>query len=107
MGPANPLILSSADLIYRSRVLNALARGSRHIDRGADKVSPGAPRIAAACGVVTAGLLIAGGDIRRGATEVALAKAIGLSISEDGGNVARSPAAQVDILMLLTALREV
>src|SRR3546814_4485225 len=32
-----PLILSSTDLIYRSRVLNTLARGARHIDRVADK----------------------------------------------------------------------
>jgi uncharacterized heparinase superfamily protein len=34
-----PLILSSADLIYRSKVLNALARGARHLDRGADKAA--------------------------------------------------------------------
>ncbi|WP_404373616.1 heparinase II/III family protein [Sphingomonas sp. MMS24-J45] len=102
-----PLILSSTDLVYRSRVLNTLARGARHIDRGADKAAPGAPRIAALCGVVAAGLLIPGGDARRGATEAALAKAIGVSIFEDGGNVARAPAAQVDLLMLLTQLREV
>ena len=47
-----PLILSSTDLVYRSRVLNTLARGARHIDRGAEKMAPGAPRIAAMCGVV-------------------------------------------------------
>jgi uncharacterized heparinase superfamily protein len=102
-----PLILSSTDLVYRSRVLNTLARGARHIDRGADKVAPGAPRVAALCGVVAAGLLIAGGDARRGATEAALAKALAASIFEDGGNVARAPTAQVDLLMLLTALREI
>ncbi len=102
-----PLILSSTDLVYRSRVLNTLARGARHIDRGADKVVPGAPRIAALCGVVAAGLLIPGGDARRSATEAALAKAINASIFDDGGNVARAPAAQVDLLMLLTQLREV
>jgi uncharacterized heparinase superfamily protein len=102
-----PLILSSADLVYRSSVLNTLARGARHIDRGAEKVAPGAPRIAALCGVVAAGLLIAGGDARRGAVEAALAKGLAVSIFEDGGNVARSPSAQVDMVMLLTALREV
>ncbi|GGA43557.1 heparinase II/III family protein [Sphingomonas psychrolutea] len=102
-----PLILSSTDLVYRSRVLNALARGARHIDRGAEKVAPGAPRIAALCGVVAAGLLIPGGEARRGATEAALTKALSASIFDDGGNVARAPAAQVDLLMLLTQLREV
>ncbi|MFX7785120.1 hypothetical protein ABTJ92_23130, partial [Acinetobacter baumannii] len=67
-----PLILSSTDLVYRSRVLNTLARGARHIDRGAEKAAPGAPRVAAMCGVVAAGLLIPGGDVRRSATEAAL-----------------------------------
>ena len=57
-----PLILSSTDLVYRSLVLNTLARGARHIDRGADKLPPGAPRVAALCGVVAAGVLIPGGD---------------------------------------------
>jgi uncharacterized heparinase superfamily protein len=101
-----PLILSSGDLVYRSLVLNTLARGARHIDRGADKLTPGAPRVAALCGVVAAGLLIPGGDARRGATEAALAKALGVSIFEDGGSVARSPVAQLDIIMVLTMLRE-
>ena len=102
-----PLILSSTDLVYRSRVLNTLARGARHIDRGADKVAPGAPRVAALCGVVAAGLLIPGGDARRAATEAALAKALDASIFDDGGNVARAPATQIDLVMLLTSLREV
>ncbi len=102
-----PLILSSTDLVYRSRVLNTLARGARHLERGADKVPPGAPRVAASCGMVAAGLLIPGGDARRSAIEAALAKAIAVSIFEDGGNVARAPAAQVDLVMLLTALRDV
>jgi len=101
-----PLILSSADLVYRSRVLNTLARGARHLERSADKIAPGAGRIAAWCGIVTAGLLIPGGDSRRNGMEAGLNRALGLSVFEDGGNVARSPAAQVDIVMLLSTLRE-
>ena len=101
-----PLILSSTDLVYRSRVLNTLARGARHIDRGAEKLAPGAPRVAAMCGVVAGGLLIAGSDARRGALEAALSRAINLSVFDDGGGVARSPAAQIDVIMLLTMLRE-
>jgi uncharacterized heparinase superfamily protein len=102
-----PLVLSSTDLVYRSRLLNTLARGARHIDRGAEKMAPGAPRIAALCGVVAAGLLIAGGDARRASTEAALVKALSASVFDDGGSVARSPLAQLDIIMLLTMLREV
>jgi len=101
-----PLILSSADLVYRSRVLNTLARGARHIERAADKLAPGPGRIAAWCGIVTAGLLIPGGDPRRAAMETGLTRAIGLSVFEDGGNVTRSPSAQLDIVMLLAMLGE-
>ena len=65
-----PLILSSTDLVYRSRVLNTLARGARHVDRGTDKLAPGAARVAAMCGMVAAALLIPGGDARRAVARV-------------------------------------
>jgi uncharacterized heparinase superfamily protein len=51
-----PLILSSSDLVYRSAVLNTLARGARHLDRTADKAPIGLPRIAAYAGTIAAGL---------------------------------------------------
>jgi uncharacterized heparinase superfamily protein len=102
-----PLILSSTDLIYRSRVLNTLARGARHLDRGADKAPPGPARIAAWCGVVTAGLLIPGGDPRRAFGEGGLARALGTGLFDDGGAVSRSPAMLLDTVALLAALREV
>lgn len=101
-----PLILSSTDLVYRSAVLNAFARGARHIDRGADKLALGVPRIATWCGAIAAGLLIPGGDTRRLIGETGLTKAIEASVFDDGGTVSRSPLAQLDILMLLTMLRE-
>lgn len=101
-----PLILSSTDLIYRSRVLNALARGARHLDRGADKAAPGAARIAAWCGVVAAGLLIPGGDPRRAFGEAGLARAIAAGSFDDGGSVSRSPAMLLDTVALLSQLRE-
>ena len=102
-----PLILSSTDLIYRSKVLNALARGARHLDRTADKAPPGPPRIAAGCGVIAAGLLIPGGDPRRDFGEAGLARALATGVFEDGGTVSRSPAALLDAIALLAVLREV
>lgn len=101
-----PLILSSTDLVYRSKVLHTLARGARHLDRNADRVPPGAPRVAAWCGVLAAGLMIPGGDPRRAFGEAGLARALAGSVSEDGGIVGRSPAALLDAIMLLTLLRE-
>ena len=102
-----PLILSSADLIYRSLVLNTLARGARHLDRVADKAPAGVARITAWCGVITAGLLIPGGDTRRQIGEDGLARAIEQAVHEDGGVAARAPLIQLDIIMLLTMLRAV
>lgn len=100
-----PLILSSTDLVYRSNVLHALARGARHLDRTADKAPAGAPRIAAWCGVVAAGLMIPGGDPRRVFGEAGLAKALAASLTDDGGIVGRSPASLYDAIQLVTMLR--
>ncbi len=101
-----PLILSSADLVYRSKVLNALARGARHVDNSADKAPPGPPRIAAWCGIIAAGLLIPGGDPRRAFGEGGLQRALHTGLFDDGGTVSRSPEALLDVVALLAMLRE-
>lgn len=100
-----PLILSSGDLVYRSAVLNGLARGARHLDRGADKAPQGLQRIAAWSGVVAAGLLIPGGDMRLTHGEAGLARALSLALGGDGGLASRSPVAQLELIELLAQLR--
>jgi uncharacterized heparinase superfamily protein len=101
-----PLILSSTNLIYRSSVLHALARGARHLDRSADRAQPGVARIAAWCGVLAAGLVMPGGDPRRMFGEAGLRRAIGQSLFDDGGLVSRAPADQLETIQLLTLLIE-
>jgi uncharacterized heparinase superfamily protein len=100
------LLLSGNDLVYKSTVLHALARGARHLDRAADRVQIGTPRIAAWCGVLVAGLMIPGGDPRRAFGEAGLKRALDASLFGDGGTVGRSPMGQLDAVMLLTMLRE-
>ena len=102
-----PLILSSGDLVYRSAVLNGLARGARHLDRGAEKAPQGLPRIAAWAGLIAAGLLIPGGELRVGQGEAGLTRALALSLHGDGGLADRSPAAQLEMVELLAQLRAV
>ncbi|WP_293880463.1 heparinase II/III family protein [Sphingomonas sp.] len=102
-----PLILSSTDLIYRSAVLNALARMARHLDRGADRAPQGNARVAAWIGVVAAGLLIPGGDHRLLFGEAGLQRAITTGFSEDGGTIARSPNDQIDAILLLAMLAQI
>lgn len=102
-----PLILSSTDLVYRSAVLNGLARGARHLDRTADRAPVGLPRIAAWAGVVAAGLLIAGGNPRRSFGEAGLARALASGFSSDGGLVCRTPQGQLDAIALLSMLSRI
>ncbi|HEU4969872.1 heparinase II/III domain-containing protein, partial [Sphingomonas sp.] len=100
-----PLILSSRDLVYRSAVLNTLARGARHLDRAADKAPEGLGRVAAWAGLIAAGLLIPGGDPRRAFAEAGLTRTLGQTFSEDGGIACRSPAALLEAIGLLSLLR--
>nr|HMN54010.1 heparinase [Sphingopyxis sp.] len=96
-----PLILSSSDLIYRSAVLNHLARAARHLDRVADKTRPGTGQLVAWIGIVAAALLMPGGEPRQVFGEAGLRKVIETSFYADGGNIARSPQAQLDAVMAL------
>jgi len=99
-----PLILSSRDIVYRSSVLNTLARTARHLDRTADRAPIGNARVAAWAGVVAAGLLIPGGDVRRAFGEAGLARALASGFSEDGGVVSRSPKDQIEAIELIALL---
>jgi uncharacterized heparinase superfamily protein len=101
------LMMPGTDPDHDARVLDTLARGARHLDRHADKATPGAARIAAWCGVVAAGLLIPGNDPRRGFGEAGLGRALAGGLFEDGGAVSRNPAVLLDTVMLLAMLREV
>lgn len=102
-----PYILSSGDIVYRSAVLNGLARGARHLDRGADKAAQGTPRIAAWCGVVAAGLLIPGGEQRLAHGEAGLARALAQALYSDGGLASRCPVEQLALIELLSQLRHI
>lgn len=100
-----PYILSSRDLVYRSAVLNALARGSRHLDRGADRAPPGLARITAWVGVIVSALVIQGGPARMGKGEAGLIRSLGEALDDDGGLASRSPIEQLALVELLSQLR--
>jgi len=98
-----PLIMTSDDL--RGPVLNALNRGAKHLDHSADKAAPGLGRVAAWAGVVAAGLLIPGRELRQTHGEQGLARTLADALYEDGGIVSRSPVEQMDLLDILSMLR--
>lgn len=102
-----PYILSSRDLVYRSLVLNSLARGARHLEKSAGKAPPGLARITAWSGVIAAALVVQGGAARLSKGETGLARALAASLHDDGGLVSRSPAEQLALVELLAQLRAV
>jgi uncharacterized heparinase superfamily protein len=102
-----PYVLSSRDLVYRSSVLNALARGARHLDRSADKAPAGLQRVTAWAGVITAAVVVQGGPARLGAGEAGLIRALATALHEDGGLVSRSPTDQLRLVEILAQLRTV
>jgi len=103
----SPLILSSSDLVYRSLVLNSIARTARHLDRSADKAPIGLPRLTAWVGIVAAGLLLPGGEPRRLFGESGLRRALESAFHDDGGIISRSPIEQIEAITLLAMLRSV
>jgi len=100
-----PFILSSGDLVYRSLVLNHIARSARHLDRSADKAPAGLARITAWAGIVAAAVLLPGGEPRRIFGEAGLKRALESGIYADGGIISRSPLEQLDAIMLLGMVR--
>jgi len=101
-----PYILSSPDLVYRSAVLNALARWARHLDRAIDRVE-GPRRVTAAAGLIVAALIIPGVDARLTRAEALLDHALAAVVLPDGGTADRSPATQLDLLELLLFVQSV
>jgi len=100
-----PYILSSKDMVYRSAVLNTLARGARHLEKGADRAPAGLPRITAWTGVIASALVVQGGPARLGKGEAGLARALATSLHDDGGLVSRSPIEQLAFVELMAQLR--
>ena len=102
-----PFILDTRDGDYRKEVLNALARGARHLDTAADTAPQGLPRVTAWAGVIAAGLLFPGGDIRTAHGEAGMTRALALAVHPDGGLISRAPVEQLALVELLAQLRGV
>jgi uncharacterized heparinase superfamily protein len=101
-----PYILSSNDPVYRSMVINHLARNARHLDRSAPKAASLYGRLTGWAGVVAASLLLPEGKARRIVGEAGFEDAIDNCVFEDGGVVSRSPLQLMELIGLLSLLRQ-
>lgn len=99
-----PLVLSGESPAMRPRMLGAIERTARWLDRHVGKETD---RLAAVTGwtaIVAAGLLLPDGRPRRVFGETGLLKALGEAVSEDGGVLSRSPLAQMQAIALIVDL---
>lgn len=100
-----PYILSSPDLVYRSAVLNALARSARHLDRIVGRLADGMIRVTAVSGLIAAALVIPGMEARLPRAEGLLGTALDAVVAPDGGTADRSPLTQLRLVELLLFVR--
>jgi uncharacterized heparinase superfamily protein len=106
MAAWSPFILSSNDPVYRSRIINHIARTARHLDQSAPRTSGRFAKLTGWAGVVAASLLLPEGKARRVVGESGLIEAIKETVFPDGGIVSRSPVQLMELIALLSLLRQ-
>ena len=106
---ASPTILGGGDFVFRSLVLNSLARQARHLSRAASEAPAGPPRMTAAIGLAVAGLSLPDADKQLARGMAMVEDELGREVLVDGGIVTRNPsdllALLEDLVMLRDALR--
>ncbi|MGL5836981.1 MAG: heparinase II/III family protein [Sphingorhabdus sp.] len=106
MAGAAPYLLSSSDLVYRSKVLNHFARSARHLDQSAIRATAPYDKVCGWVGVIAASLLLPEGKARRTMGEHSLDLALGELVFPDGGVLSRSPQQLMELIGLLSMLRQ-
>lgn len=99
-----PLMLNGADALWRSRVLTAMARQTRHLARTAHCAETGYERLMTALGLGVAGYCLPGceGPAERGLEMVR--RELRLQFRADGGHVSRNPSRQLKLALRLQIL---
>jgi uncharacterized heparinase superfamily protein len=86
-----PVLMPGVDHVHRSAVLNGIARWARHLEQAAPRMPDGVDKLDALVGILGAGLVLPGGDDRRGRAEAMLAALLDQLLSADGAIVSRCP----------------
>lgn len=100
-----PLILSSDDLVYRSKVLNALARQARHLHKTTLNGPDGLPRIQAVVGLTISGLVMPYGLDRKEKGLKLLESELKRLILADGGMTTHNVRDCFEVAKLLVTLK--
>jgi len=97
-----PLVLGTRDKGLKSRLLEAIDDTADWVEGKAARNCAGLAQVSAWAAVTAAGLLLPQGRPRRLCAQTALIRALGDLVAEDGGTLARCPAAQMEAIRLLT-----
>lgn len=89
------------DLLFRSRLVKAMAEQTRHLARAVGDAPEGPPRLIAAAALVTLSAVLPDCVKRPSHAHAALAAAIAGAFTADGGIVTRNPADQADAVAAL------
>ncbi len=104
------LILTNADVLFRSRVLLSMARQARHLLKTAPNAPAGLDRMVAAIGLTQSGVFLPDGDTRMAKGLHMLAEELGEQILPDGGHISRNPETVLsvasDLLSLVDAMTQ-
>jgi uncharacterized heparinase superfamily protein len=106
MAAWSPYLLSSSDLIYRSKILNHFARTARHLEQSAVRATQPYEKVAGWAGVIAASLLLPEGKARRAMGEHGLELALSELVFADGGVITRAPSQLMELVGLLSLLRK-
>lgn len=97
-----PLVLGGQAKGLKARLLAAIETTANWLDRKVMSDGPGIGQVTGWAALVAAGLLLPNGRPRRLFAEAGLIRALGDVVGEDGGVLSRCPAAQMDLIRLLT-----
>ncbi len=97
----HPLLLAERDALWRSRVLSAMARQTRHLAYTAHRAETGFDRLMTALGLCIAGYCLPGceGPAERG-VEMGR-RELRLQLRADGGHISRNPSRQLKLAVRL------
>lgn len=90
-------LLPMGDTLWRSRLLNCMARQTRHLAQTAHKAAPGEDMLITALGLLLAGLCIPACDVAIERGQELTRREFRLQIRPDGGHISRNPSFQLEI----------
>ena len=100
----HPLILSRADALWRSRVLNSMARQTRHLARSAHRAAGGFDRLMTSIGLAMAGFCLPGCESAAERGLEMTRRELRLQLRPDGSHISRNPSRQLKLALRLQML---